>query len=221
ANNQYVTADPAGVDVLSAARTAASTDEFLRWIPQPDGTYLLEAMANKAEVQTTSSGLVNNVNATNGKTASKFKLISASSTTTTPVPASGFLKSVSTGKYVWATTSNTTLLASEAASSTATTWYFDKLAASTNFTTLYDIRSGTTQQVVTDDPNGTTPLAAARSSASGWEQWQFAPSGCHWVISHTVSGLLVKVQPDGTLMAHGNTIDATTTWTIEGSGSTC
>lgn len=74
-NNQYVTADPNGQSPLAAARTVASTYETFRWIMQGDGSYEIEALVNRLDITSTSSGLVNNANSTNGVTPGTYKLV--------------------------------------------------------------------------------------------------------------------------------------------------
>ncbi|GAB5591706.1 hypothetical protein Unana1_06606 [Umbelopsis nana] len=214
-NNMYVTADPNGQAALNAARATASTYETFRWVSQNDGSYTLEALVNHDYVSTTSSGLVNNANSTNGISASKYKLVPQTSTGGGNVPATGTLKSVSTGKYVVATAANVTLLATSTAASGATTWSFEKLSTSTNTTTYYDIRSQTTNMIVTGTTAGADPLTAARDAASTWETFKILPYNGNYVIVDMANGLIVAVQPDNTLIANSNNIDATTTWSIQ------
>lgn len=214
-NNQYVTADPNGQLALAAARATASSYETFRWIAQSDGTYEFEALVNKDYISTTSSGLINNSNSTNGVSPSKYKLVAATSTGGGTVPPSGTLKSVSTGKYVVATAANVTLLATATSASGATTWTFEKMSTSTNTTTLYDIKSQTTGQIVTGTNAGGDPLSAARDVASTWESFQIIATNGNYVLMDIANGLLVKVQPDNTLIANSNAVDATTTWVIQ------
>lgn len=214
-NNMYVTADPNGASPLAAARTTASTYETFRWLAQSDGSYYLEALVNHYDVTTQSSGLVNSANSTNGVSPSKYKLVAQAPPTNVTVPATGTLKNVQTGKYVVATAANVTLLATSSTASGATTWAFEKLSTSTSTTALYDIRSQTTNQIVTGTTAGADPLTAARTVASAWETFQFIPYNGNYVIIDTANGLMVAVQADNTLIANSNSVSASTTWSIQ------
>ncbi|KAG2186363.1 hypothetical protein INT43_002801, partial [Umbelopsis isabellina] len=214
-NNMYVTADPNGASPLAAARTTASTYETFRWLAQSDGSYYLEALVNHYDVTTQSSGLVNNANSTNGVTPSKYKLVAQTASPNSTVPATGTLKNVGTGKYVVATAANITLLATSSTASSATTWTFEKLSTSTSTTALYDMKSQTTNQIVTGTSAGADPLTAARTVASTWETFQFIPYNGNWVIVDTANGLMVAVQADNTLIANTNSISGSSTWSIQ------
>jgi endo-1,3(4)-beta-glucanase len=80
---------------------------------------------------------------------------------------------------------------------------------------LYDIKSQTTGQIVTGTNAGGDPLSAARDVASTWESFQIIATNGNYVLMDIANGLLVKVQPDNTLIANSNAVDATTTWVIQ------
>ncbi|KAI9277913.1 glycosyl hydrolase family 81-domain-containing protein, partial [Umbelopsis sp. AD052] len=213
-NSQYVTADPNGQTALAAARATPSTYETFRWVAQSDGSYQLLALVNRDYVSTTSSNLVNNANSTNGITAGKYKLVPVTTGTGTAVPTSGTLKNVKTGKYVVATAANVTLLATATSAASATKWTFEKLSTSTSTTTYYDLRSQTTNQIVTGTTSGADPLTAARDVASTWESFQIISSNGNFVLIDLANGLNVAVQADNTLIANSNSVDSSSTWTI-------
>jgi endo-1,3(4)-beta-glucanase len=213
-NSQYVTADPNGQAALAAVRATASTYETFKWSAQSDGSYELLALVNRDYVTATSSGLVNNANSTNGITPGKYKLVPVTTTSGGSVPASGYLKNAQTGTYVVATAADITLRAIATSTANATKWSFEKLSTSTNTTTYYDIRSQTTNQIVTGTTAGADPLTAARDTASTWETFQILPYNGNYVIMDMANGLIVAVQSDNTLIANSNDVNSSTTWSI-------
>ncbi|GAB5591707.1 hypothetical protein Unana1_06607 [Umbelopsis nana] len=100
-NNMYVTADPNGQSPLAAARTVASSYETFRWLIQDDGSYEVEALVNHADLTSTSAGLVNNANSTDGVAPGKYKLVKTGASVNTAAPLMASLKhstvTISTG----------------------------------------------------------------------------------------------------------------------------
>jgi endo-1,3(4)-beta-glucanase len=124
-------------------------------------------------------------------------------TATQSNPYGNFVLKTTTGKYVVASASNTNLVASGTSASSASV-----------FTSAYVPNAGTlklvsTGQYVTADSSGNYALAAARATASTWEQFIVRPkvgaaSGVY-SIKATSNGLYVVLGSDGSLINSGAT----------------
>jgi len=105
------------------------------------------------------------------------------------VPKGGFLVSKSNGNYV--TLNSASLLVATATSQSSATYF--------NFATItggYTIQAQPSNQFVSADNTGTSPLVANRPTASGWETFVFtAQSGGYWTITATDDNEYVAIQP--------------------------
>lgn len=161
---QFVTADPAGVGNLAAARGAASLWEMYTLWPKsgtPD-QFVIQAGANNLWVTTgKSGGLVNNV--ANYRDASGFRIVGAQNPVGTFV-----LQDSANGLWVTSPDARQQLVADAGAQTAATPFIFALLDDPSGGGS---IQNSGTKQFVSADPSGTTPAAASRGSPSTWETW--------------------------------------------------
>ena len=211
-NNQYVTASPDGNSVLTAARDNAQGYEKFRWNRQSDGTYILIAMVNKQRVGTATNGQLFN----NG-TVSSYRLIPVDNSAPAAIPAQGTLKNSKNGNYVVSSSANPTLMATTSTAGAATKWSFERIAGSPDNAPKYAIKSLTTNQYVTANSDGSSPLSAARNSPQGWEYFQITAYQGGYIILHDVNGYPVTIRSDGTVIdkTDNSNVDSASIWTIQ------
>ncbi|CAL8124059.1 unnamed protein product [Orchesella dallaii] len=215
-NNKFVTAGPEGTSALTAARDTAQSYETFRWANQGDGSYFLTAMVNRAYVTTVpgSGEMFNNANATNGVQASRYRIIETEETSPIQVPATGLLRSKQNNNHVVATNGDPTLRATAGGAGDATTWAFARVAGSPDSAPQFTIQSTVTNQYVTGNADGTTPLAATAPNPQAWEYFRIVPYQGSYLVIHGVSGHAVSLQPDSTLIDNSNSIDNSALWDI-------
>ncbi len=208
-NGKYVSADTSGANSLTASKDTASGYELFRWYLQPDGTYHLRAQSNKGLVGTKPDGEL-----VNDGSNSLYRLTPSNTNPPPPLPQQGKLRNLQTNDFVLATADNPTLHVGSSEGD-ATIWAFERVAESPDSAPQYGIRSTTTNSFVTGNPAGNEALKAGSGGAGAWEYFQFLPyNNDGYIIIHTVSGLSVAAQPDGTLVDNDLNIDLSAIWTI-------
>lgn len=214
ATGLFITASPNGDAPLSAAREVPGSYETFRWALQPDGSYHLTAMVNRAQVTSSSSEgglLINNANSTNGIPPTSFRLVPAESTAPVDLPATGFLRSVEKARLV---VSDPVLRTTSVDTGSASRLAFSKVPDSPEQSPSYTIQNIETGQFVTGNMDGSVPLSATAPTPQAWEHFQFVPYQGSYIILHIASGKTVASQPDDTLMDNTDLINDSTLWQL-------
>lgn len=210
-NNKFVTGSPDGKQPLAAARDIALGYEIFRWIRQPDNSYQLIAMVNRAKV--ISDPVTGELFNPNGNTiGDKFILHPSDDHLPSPIPTFGMLRNNNT--FVVSTATNPTLKVTTDMSDKATQWFFEKNIASQDIDPQYAIRNGGTNKYVSANMEGNVPLAATVAVPREWEYFQIIAYNGSYVIRHVINGQVVALQDDNTLIDNTNEIDNTTLWQI-------
>lgn len=223
----FVTADISGSIPLSAARSTALAWEMFIISPKSggDGLFTIRAGSNCKHVLVQSDGsLVNDANTE--AEAAVFRLLTPHPTLLVPNLEGKFiLQSTGTASFITCSPSSPTLTASASSTSDASVFelsnYQDSTSEGVTVAEGGTLKLLATQQFVTADISGSSPLAANRLTALAWEYFTIrrkieerggnvVPVGQSvYTIRARSNGGYVRVTQDGGLINDGKTaVDA-------------
>lgn len=211
-NNQLVTADVSGTAPLAATRTAALAWELFTIKPNTDAgdrMWTIQAGSNGKFVTIRQDGCLVN-DAVARREGAVFRFMEPHPFLLAPNPQGTFkLQCLLTGKFVVSVSESNYALqvASSPSAAEAAVFVLESVATNDSVASCGTLKLLATQQFVSADISGNTPLAANRPAALAWEYFTIRKTAPTDEDMYTIragsNGCYVTVAKDGVLVNDG------------------